>query len=270
MTPITVILVGPEQAANVGFVARTMACYNLDALRIVGSPGIALDGAARKTGKAALPILEAVGYFASLEEAIADCDLVFGFTRRARVPAQRIEDLSQAAGSWRARSAASRGRTALVFGRESQGLFREETLLVSHLTRIPTPSDTMSLNVSHALAIALHGFLGGGSHAGEDGPRRTAGAEPRLDELPYPGESPGPAGPAQEMPSPAAEGLPTREEAARTLQWLLGALEKGAFFKGGKEEAQREYVRILWQRLRPDRRELEFLAGMLRNLNRPR
>jgi tRNA/rRNA methyltransferase len=247
MTSVTVILVGPEQAANVGFVARTMACYGLDGLRIVGSPGIALDGAARKTGKAALPILEAACYFASLEEAIRDCTMAFGFTRRIRAPAQRIDDLSRAAAVWRAQPNAQQGSTALVFGRESQGLFREETLLVSHLARIPTPSESISLNVSHALAIVLHAFLGDVGLAEENA-----------------------FSPTGESPNPGADGFPTRGEASRTLQSLLEALEKGGFFKGGKEEAQKEYVRILWQRLAPDRRELDFLAGMLRNLGKAR
>jgi len=249
MKSLAVILVGPEQAANVGFVARSMACYRLEDLRIVGSPGIALDGAARKTGKAALSILERARYSASLEEAISDCSLAFGFTRRARVPAQRIEDLSRAVATWRGREKAAgenaaEEKSALVFGRESQGLFSEETLLVSHLVRIPTPSETISLNVSHALAIVLHAFLGANGRAPED--------------------------PPPEQGFRKAEAFPTRGETARILQSLLDSLEKGGFFKGGKEDAQREYVRILWQRLDPDRRELDFLAGMLRNLNRAR
>ena len=64
--PLCVVLVGPEQAANVGFAARTMACYGLSDLRIVGSPGIAADGAARKTGKAVPETLDGARYFASV------------------------------------------------------------------------------------------------------------------------------------------------------------------------------------------------------------
>ena len=154
--PLCVVLVGPEQAANVGFAARTMACYGLADLRIVGSPGIAADGAARKTGKAVPETLDGARYFASLAEAIADCTQACGFTRRTREPSQRIEDLDETARAWRSR--AGNGITALVFGRESQGLFREETLLLTHLVRIPLPSETLSLNVSHALAIGLYAF----------------------------------------------------------------------------------------------------------------
>ena len=255
---LCVVLVGPEQAANVGFVARTMACYSLTDLRIVGSPGIAADGTARKTGKAVLELLEGVRYFPSLEGAIADCASAYGFTRRARDPAQSIDEVRGAALAWRSASSSSSSSapaTALVFGRESQGLFREETLLLSHLVRIPTPSDTMSLNLSHAVAIALHEFSGPGS---------AHGMAPVVS-LALSGD----ANDADDAPgAEAIDADPTRAEASRALQDLLEKLERGGFFKNGKEEAQREYVRLLWQRLRPNRRETDFLSGLLRNLGR--
>jgi tRNA/rRNA methyltransferase len=231
LTALTVVLVGPELAANVGFTARAMACYGLADLRIVGSPGIATDGAARKTGAAALGILESVRYHPSLGQAIADCGPAFGFTRRMRDPAQPIEDLAKAAGNWRASPGAR--PAALVFGRESQGLFREESLLLTHLVRIPMPAETLSLNLSHAVAIALYGFVGEGLPACES----------------------------------AAGGLPSRADDAAALERLFGRLESTGFFKGGKQEAQREHVRLLWQRLRPDERELDFIAGLLKKLS---
>jgi tRNA/rRNA methyltransferase len=248
---LCVVLVGPEQAANVGFVARTMACYSLTDLRIVGSPGIAADGAARKTGKAVPDLLNGVRYYPSLEGAISDCASAYGFTRRSRDPAQSIEEVRGAALAWRSGASAPSAQSvsALVFGRESKGLFREETLLLSHLVRIPTPSETISLNLSHAVAIALHEFSGTGSRQGlfQAGPPAPSGAS-ASDE--------------------AGESDPTRGEAAEVLAGLMEKLEAGGFFKGGKAEAQREYVRLLWQRLRPNRRETDFLAGMLRNLGR--
>lgn len=228
---LCVVLVGPENAANVGFAARTMACYGLSDLRIVGSPGIAADGAARKTGKAVPEILEGAKYYASLADAIADCALACGFTRRTRDPSQRIEDLDASARAWRERTGS--GIAALVFGRESQGLFREETLLLTQLVRIPLPSETLSLNVSHALAIGLYAF--------------TAAAEAAT-----PGQTPVP--------------FPTQGESAQVVNDLLANLDSKGFFKGGKQEAQKEYARLLWQRLQPNRRELDFLAGLLRGL----
>jgi tRNA/rRNA methyltransferase len=246
---LNVVLVGPELAANVGFTARAMACYGLTDLRIVGSPGIATDGAARKTGAAALGILETARYFPALDQAIADCGAAFGFTRRMRDPAQPIGDLSGTAAAWRTSPGAR--PSALVFGRESQGLFREESLLLTHLVRIPMPAETLSLNLSHAVAIALYAFVGEGLPGAPAAPGATA------------------AGAANDDPSAASAGLPSRAGDAAALERLIARLESTGFFKGGKQEAQREHVRLLWQRLRPDERELDFLAGLLKKLSGP-
>jgi tRNA/rRNA methyltransferase len=243
---LCVVLVGPEQAANVGFAARTMACYGLSDLRIVGSPGIAADGAARKTGKAVPETLDGARYFASLADAISDCTQTCGFTRRTREPSQRIEDLDAASREWRSR--AGNGITALVLGRESQGLFREETLLLTHLVRIPLVSETLSLNVSHALAIGLYAFTTVSVSAEAPAPDATAAPS------------------ASEARLPSSDPFPTQGESAKVLTDLLANLDSKGFFKGGKQEAQRDYARLLWQRLQPNRRELDFLAGLLRGL----
>jgi tRNA C32,U32 (ribose-2'-O)-methylase TrmJ len=188
-----------------------------------------------------------------LPSAVSDCGFAFGFTRRTREPAQRIQDLDEAVAMWRTSSdamdrAPSGGessqtappKTALVFGRESQGLFCEETLVLSHLVRIPMPDELLSLNLSHAVAIGLYAFLGSGNQDPETAP--ADGAE-------------------------SSEGLPTRAENAAFLENLMSGLEQRGFFRGGKEAAQRDYVRILWQRLQPTRREMDFLAGMFKRLS---
>jgi TrmH family RNA methyltransferase len=254
---LCMVLVGPEQAANVGFVARTMACYGLSDLRIVGSPGIAADGAARKTGKAVPEVLDGARYYPSLQAAVADCGAVYGFTRRARDPSQRIDDLEPAARAWRQGNVP--GTSALVFGRESQGLFREETLLLTHLVRIPLQSETLSLNVSHALAIGLYAFLTGDSGI-------AAGSEAEGGVAAVSGQA-GSVGGAGEGVVAAKAGFPTRSETADALDGILAALEGRGFFKGGKQDAQKEYVRLLWQRMNPNKREFDFLAGLLRTLS---
>jgi tRNA C32,U32 (ribose-2'-O)-methylase TrmJ len=180
--------------------------------------------------------------------------LACGFTRRAREPSQRIEDLDASARAWRERTGS--GIAALVFGRESQGLFREETLLLTHLVRIPLPSETLSLNVSHALAIGLYAFTTVTATATEaTGAVRTEAS---------PSETPAPTPAPTAAPTPAP--YPTQGESAKVIDDLLANLDSKGFFKGGKQEAQREYARLLWQRLRPNRRELDFLAGLLRGL----
>lgn len=227
---LTVVLVEPEQAVNIGFVARTMACYGLSDLRLVGENRLSREEGAKKTAKGASHILESVSSFSSLSEAISDCHFSFGFTRRTREPSQKIGSVSDIVNEWN-KTRTSEAKTALVFGRESQGLFRAETLLLSQLVRIDFPNETLSLNVSHAVAIALFAF--------------TGSATGNL----------------------AGTAMPIHADQRVVLKKLMETLETKGFFRGGKETAQQDYVRVLWQRLQPTQMELDFLAGMLKRLS---
>lgn len=259
---MTVVLAGPELPANVGFTARTMACHGLSDLRIVASPGIASHPDARRTASGGEAVLERTRYYPDLSLAVADCALAFGFSRRARDPGQRILDLPDAAAL--AAPAASQGGPdysaapiALVFGCESQGLSREDTLRLTHLVRIPLRDPALSLNLSHAVAIALYAFTAAPSQAGPAGPRAAAGQDP--DTAPDP--APPAEGPRGEASRPVSLG-----ESQSVLTAVLAALSNRGLFKAAKAEAQADSLRILWQRLQPTRRELEFLAGILKKL----
>jgi len=147
---LSVILVNPEISQNVGFVARSMKCYNMNSLRIVGRK-YPPQSYAYKTGCAAVDILDNAGYYKTLAEALSDINIAMGFTCRKReegeVHVQKmtevipVTDFSQ--------------NVALVFGCESQGLSRDDCLLMNRLVKIELPND-LSLNLSHAAAIAFH------------------------------------------------------------------------------------------------------------------
>jgi tRNA/rRNA methyltransferase len=245
---LSVVLVEPEQAANIGFVARTLACYEVSDFRIVGSRGLSKAPEAIKTAKGAPQLLSTIRYFPSLPEAVDDCHYSFGFTRRTREPAQSIMDLDASVAMWkkdRSQSAklSQSQKSALVFGRESQGLSREETLVLSHLVRIPMPSELLSLNISHAVAIGLYAFMGS---------QFMPSAMPER----------------QNEDQIEGQGLrPTQSENATVLAKLMASLDAKGFFKSGKEIAQRESTRLLWQRLQPTQQELDFLSGMLKRLS---
>ena len=236
---ISIVLVEPEKPVNVGLVARSMACYGLPDLRIVGSPKITEHVDAKKTAKNSEAILTGVKYFSTLDEAIADSHYALGFTRRVREPGQRMETLSDTLMHW----TPNRTHTALIFGRESQGLFQSETLSLSHLVTIPMEDDKISLNLSHAVAIALYVF--------------NEKKEQKFSELKR-----------ESNVDSNDEIFPAlRNEAQLFLSELLMKLESSAFFKDGKREAQINYVKILMQRLNPTQSEIQFLTGMLQKLN---
>ena len=253
---ISIVLVEPEIPANIGFVARTMACYHQTDLRIVGAESLVASlvdsDQAFKTAKGARDLLQSAKFFPSLADAMADCHFTFGFTRRERLPSQKIIELAEAValvgqaitdnegGEAKVRQNAETGskdfrssqitQVALVFGRESQGLNRDESLLLSHLVRIPMPDETLSLNLSHAVAIALYAFY-------QTQDRKNLNPVPLQNQ--------------------------TRLDA---LEQLIEHLDRQRFYHPEKREAQIEFTKLLWQRLQPNRKELDFILGLFKNL----
>ena len=151
-----VILVEPQTPANVGFAARVLANFGLDDWAQVG--GADWRGTeAERTGAMAGETLEALRLCTTLEEAAADSTHLLGFT--ARTGRQRravsLNDLAALRAEW-----GSEARVALVFGREDRGLEVEEAERCAALCTIPLPG-LASLNLSHAIAIALYEWFRG-------------------------------------------------------------------------------------------------------------
>jgi tRNA/rRNA methyltransferase len=161
---LRVVLVGPENPRNVGFVARAMRAFGASDLAVVGVPWETPPAEARRTGVAALDILDRVRVEPSLEAALRGCATAVAFSRRPSVLRQTEFELPDAPAAL-----ASAGRVALVFGRESNGLTREESAACPFLARIPC-RDGVSLNLGQAAAVALFSL--------------TARTEPRAKKSP--------------------------------------------------------------------------------------
>lgn len=143
------VLVGPENPRNVGFVARAMLCFGVSDLRVAGVPWKTPPAEARSTGVAALSILESARVVPDLSDALRGCDAAVAFSRRPTVLRQEEFALPAVPAGL-----AAAGTVALVFGRESNGLTREESALCPHLARIPC-REGLSLNLGQAAAVAL-------------------------------------------------------------------------------------------------------------------
>jgi tRNA/rRNA methyltransferase len=85
-----IILVEPQLGENIGMAARAMGNFALSELRIVnprdGWPNVAAQGAAAGADH----ILDCATVFATLEEAVADLDLLFATTARAHDQAKPV------------------------------------------------------------------------------------------------------------------------------------------------------------------------------------
>jgi TrmH family RNA methyltransferase len=149
---LVVVLVGPENPGNVGFVTRALANFGIQELRIVGED-CRKDQFAQMFSVHAHKILDNAGIFDDLGSALSDIDLAWAATARAGrnhsvtralVPLDELSDPN-----------ALEGRIALVFGRESTGLFNDEMELCDLAFTIPASKEYPSLNLSHAVSIVL-------------------------------------------------------------------------------------------------------------------
>lgn len=150
---VRVVMVNPLYGGNVGSVCRAMANMGVEDLALVTPVRLDLDEA-RKMACHATGILEARQTFDRLEDAIADCSLVFATTARGGLYRCHASTPREAAAGILAATAT--GRAAIVFGREDRGLTNDELMLCSHVIQIPTTVEYASLNVAQASLICLY------------------------------------------------------------------------------------------------------------------
>ena len=150
-----VVLVEPQLGENIGTTARAMANFGLTRLRLVnprdGWPNprahIAASGADR--------ILDEAGLFASLGEAIADCNVVFAATARAHDQAKPVVSAQTAAQLMMPQIAAG-DTVAVMFGRERNGLENDEVGLADRIITLPVNPAFASLNLAQAVLIVAY------------------------------------------------------------------------------------------------------------------
>ncbi len=126
-----------------------MRAFGVTDLVVVSSSWRTLPAEVRVTGVCALDILDGARFEAGLAAALRGCDTAIAFSRRPTALRQDSFTLPALCASPNLN-----GRAALVFGRESTGLSRAESVLCPHLARIPC-EDGISLNLGQAVAVAL-------------------------------------------------------------------------------------------------------------------
>jgi tRNA/rRNA methyltransferase len=236
------VLVKPEIPENLGFIARTMQCFGWNQWRIVGRDPKLFDSTspAWKTASGAETLFAQCQYMPSLEAAVSDCHEVWGFSRRAHGDAS-IENLVAAVS--RLGQKPSLNRLAWVFGPESQGLSGHEAAMIQRWIRIETPHPTMSLNLSHAVALAMHAW-------------QTRYSKPESESEAF------------QMGDRGIAAIPRAPHGLLEKGWdiLQTAIHLQQVFPQTKEAAQLQYLRTLWNRIAVNQGEGEFLVGLLKVL----
>src|SRR3569833_1917526 len=153
-----VILVEPQLGENIGMAARAMGNFALSRLRLVkprdGWPNIA----AQRAAAGADHILEKVELFDTVEEAVADLDLLFATTARPHDQAKPVVG-PEAAAAEIAGHVAPGGRCGILFGRERWGLTTEEVGLSNRIITFPVNPGFASLNLAQAVLLVGYEWL---------------------------------------------------------------------------------------------------------------
>lgn len=153
---VSIVLVSPQGPLNVGSVCRVMANFGISDLRLVEPEADFLSDPARKMAVKAGFLLEQARLFPTLQDALADCQLSIGTTRRFGKYREDLVHPDQAA--VQALPLTVSGRVALVFGREDKGLLTEELDLCQTLMTIPTEDAIGSMNLAQAVTVVLYEF----------------------------------------------------------------------------------------------------------------
>ena len=151
---IHIVLVETSHPGNIGSAARAMKTMGLKNLILV-RPKKFPDQEATIMASNADDILEQVTVVDSLDEALADCNLVLGTSGRDRrlpwpliSPREAVSVIRQ--------EAIFLEKVAIVFGNERTGLTNDELKRCHHHIHIPSNPDYCSLNLAQAVQVLAY------------------------------------------------------------------------------------------------------------------
>jgi tRNA/rRNA methyltransferase len=233
-----IILVRPQLAENIGMCARAMGNFGLSEMRLVAPR----DGWPQKTrmkkgaiaaAAGATAILENARLFETLDDAVADLNLVFATTARERGQAKPVHGPGEAMGMAHARI--GRGeRVGILFGPERSGLSTEDVMAASAIVTFPVNREFASLNL--AQAVLLMGYEWFRHDTGEAAP------------FAMPVDSP-----------------PVRQETlASFFAFVEGSLDRaGYYWPEAKRPAMVRNFRNIIQRIGPSEQDIRTLRGAM-------
>ncbi len=231
-----IVLVRPQLGQNIGKAARAMLNFGLTELRLVAPRDGWPNPEAGPAASGADIVLERAEVFATAQEAIADCNLVFASTVRRRdlvMPVAGPQEMAD-------RIAGSSERSAILFGPERSGLETDEVALADAIVTVPINPEFASLNLAQAVILLAYEWS-----------KRAELAQPTAKEL--------------EPPAPHGE-----------LDGLINQLNdqldgKGYFHPPSRTEATKNTLRTIFTKTGWSSREVKAVRGVIRALvNAPR
>jgi len=227
-----VVLVETSHPGNIGAVARAMKNMGMDQLRLVAPKLFPhADATARASG--ADDVLRAAQVYASLQDAIADCQIVLGASARDRTISWPSVTARECAEKWV--GVPSRQNVALMFGRENSGLTNYELDLCHYLLRIPCNAEYSSLNLAAAVQVVCYELF-------------VASNREQVSTIGDRGEEP----------------LATAEQMEAFYQHLHQTMADIGFLHPERSKSIMRRLRRVFNRTQLDTKELDILRGILR------
>ncbi len=151
-----VILIRPQMGENIGAVARAMSNFGLNELRIVAPRDGWPNPKSVEMAAGAEYIINDTKIYETFAESMADINIAYATTARARDMNKRVVEPAQAMAEISARST---DKIALVFGPERAGIENEEITLCDSIITIPTDTKNKSLNLAQSSVIIGYEWL---------------------------------------------------------------------------------------------------------------
>lgn len=234
LSTIKIVLVETTHPGNIGAVARAMKNMKMHNLCLV-APKIFPSADATSRASGADDVLAGATVCRTLQEAVADCSLVFGASARARTISW--PEITPRACAEKVLITEPDNSVAIVFGRENSGLKNHELDLCQFLLRIPCNSEYSSLNIAAAVQVVCYELFVTSGLAAEE--KITVGDK---------GEQP----------------LATAAQMELFYAHMAEALTDIGFMHPAKSKSIMRRLRRIYNRAQLDSKELDILRGILR------
>jgi len=245
---LRIVLINTSHSGNIGAAARAMKTMGVSDLVLVDPVDFDPNAPSEQSlamASGATDVLEGARVVHSLEEAVADVEVVMGTSARSRHIPWPLMHPRQAA--MKALEVLPHHRkVALVFGRERTGLTNEELAQCQVHIHIPTNEEYSSLNVASAVQVLSYEMrMASLSHDGS------------LD-LDYSGQ----------WGVEWDNDLANQQELNGFIQHLEQTLVEIQFLDPNNPKQLMPRLRRLFQRAMPDKVEVNILRGILKMVNR--
>jgi tRNA/rRNA methyltransferase len=241
------ILVRPQLADNIGMVARAMANFGLEELRLVAPRDGWPNEKARIAASGANFVIDAAAAYPSLGAALAGLNWVAATSARQRDLAKPIMTPEQAVAEIARRIAAGQ-RCGILFGPERNGLETEEIANADALIMAPVNPAFASLNLAQAVLLLSYEWMKRAGHG-------TLGRVTTY-------EQPVEAGLRLRGSQPAG-----REELLGFFEHLERELDTTGFFSSPeKRPSMVRNMRTMFTRMGATQQEIRTLRGIVKAL----